>query len=106
MATSTIWKRPAGLRFAMRVKRTDTRALRRTPAEAARLNREPLAPATNPDASSLPPNAADPATSRPPAPKTAMSQSPLDLRRAFTSPRTGARVRKMSRPAFEATMSR
>src|SRR3954464_9142758 len=68
------------------------------------VRRSPLR--TKPSASSFPPNEAEPATSRPPAPKTAMSQSPLDLRRALTMARERAVVRIRSRPLAEEARSR
>ena len=56
---------------------------------------------TKPEASSLPPNDADPATSRPRLPKTPRSQSPAELSRTLTSPRAGAFARISFRPVAD-----
>ena len=58
------------------VKRIETCALARVAAEAAGLDVSRSPRRTKPDASSLPPNDAEPATSRPRRPKTPRSQSP------------------------------
>src|SRR3954452_10144622 len=89
----------------MRAKWIDTCALRASPRKRHACTTSDSPRRTNPDASSLPPNEAEPATIRPCLPNTPRSQSPGELSRTLTSPRAGALVLISSRPLVDGETS-